>query len=105
MANWPGDTLDLQSVSNARAQRQRQSNETNPEYSLSDVGYLFNVAESAALLSIIGNKTSQTTPKKWVDYLFGKLYNHNRKPAFSSIYLRMNVNTRWFETDTYSKTI
>ncbi|KAI1194243.1 Cloroperoxidase [Nemania serpens] len=70
MANWPGDTLDLQSVSNARAQRQRQSNETNPEYSLSDVGYLFNVAESAALLSIIGNKTSQTTPKKWVDYLF-----------------------------------
>ncbi|KAI1116711.1 Cloroperoxidase [Nemania sp. NC0429] len=70
MASWPGDTLDVQAVSNARAQRQQQSNDTNPEYSLSQLGYIFNVAEGSALISIIGNKTSQTTVKKHVDYLF-----------------------------------
>ncbi|KAI3316920.1 Cloroperoxidase [Xylariaceae sp. AK1471] len=70
LETWPDDILDIKSVANARAQRQITSNLTNPEYSLSQVGYLFSVAESSALLSIIGNKISQTTPKKFVDYLF-----------------------------------
>jgi hypothetical protein len=75
MQYWVGDTLDVQTVANGRAQRATRSIITNPEYKLSEVGYLFSVAENAALLSIIGNKTTQTCPKKFVDYLFGKFTN------------------------------
>jgi hypothetical protein len=49
-----------------------RSNLTNPEFQLSDLGYAFSMGENSALLSILGNKTSQTCPKKFADYLFGK---------------------------------
>ncbi|KAJ2982823.1 hypothetical protein NUW58_g6364 [Xylaria curta] len=73
--NWTkqyyhGDTLDVQMVANSRAQRHMRSNLTNPEYGLTEVGYQFSVAENSALLSIIGDKVTQTCPLKYVDYLF-----------------------------------
>ncbi|KAI1121745.1 Cloroperoxidase [Nemania abortiva] len=69
---YTSDILDVQIVANGRAQRQMRSNLTNPEYQLSEVGYLFSVAENTAILSIIGDKATQTCPKKFVDYLFSK---------------------------------
>ncbi|KAI1825790.1 Cloroperoxidase [Xylaria intraflava] len=67
---YTSDILDVQIVANARAQRHTRSMLTNPDYRLSDVGYEFSVAENAAIISIIGDKTTQTCPKKFVDYLF-----------------------------------
>jgi hypothetical protein len=73
MQYWTSDVLDVQIVANGRAQRHMRSNLTNPEYSLSDVGYLFSTGENSAILSILGDKVTQTCPKKFADYLFGKL--------------------------------
>jgi hypothetical protein len=70
LAFYPNDILDVQTVANSRAQRAMRSNLTNPEYRLSEVGYDFSVAENAALLSILGDKATQTCPKKFVDFLF-----------------------------------
>ncbi|KAI8626984.1 Cloroperoxidase [Xylariaceae sp. FL1651] len=69
-AYWPGDTLDVQIVAAARASRHMRSNLTNPEYSLSDLGSGFSLGENSALLSIMGDKTAQTVPKKFIEYLF-----------------------------------
>ncbi|KAI1172244.1 Chloroperoxidase [Nemania sp. FL0916] len=69
---YTGDVLDVQMVANSRAQRQMRSNLTNPKYQLSEVGYLFSVAENAAILSILGDKVTQTCPKKFADFLFGE---------------------------------
>ncbi|RWA12854.1 heme-thiolate peroxidase [Xylaria grammica] len=70
MQYYTGDVLDVQMIANSRAQRHMRSNLTNPEYSLSEVGYEFSVAENAAILSILGDKVTQTCPKTFVDYLF-----------------------------------
>ncbi|KAI1755984.1 Cloroperoxidase [Xylaria castorea] len=69
---YTSDILDVQIVANGRAQRHTRSNLTNPDYSLSEVGYEFSVAENSALLSILGDKFTQTCPVKFVDYLFSK---------------------------------
>ncbi|KAI0397641.1 Cloroperoxidase [Xylariaceae sp. FL0594] len=64
------DVIDVQTMANARASRVTRSMLTNPDFKMSDVGYLFSVAESAAVLSIIGDKRTQTCPRKFVDFLF-----------------------------------
>ncbi|KAI0105679.1 Cloroperoxidase [Nemania sp. FL0031] len=69
---YTDDILDVQIVANARASRHTRSNLTNPEYRLSEVGYEFSVAENSAILSILGDKVTQTCPMKFVDYLFSK---------------------------------
>lgn len=72
MQYYTGDVLDVQMIANSRAQRAMRSNLTNPEYKLSVVGYDFSVAENAAILSILGDKVTQTCPKVFADYLFCK---------------------------------
>ncbi|KAI1114059.1 Chloroperoxidase [Nemania sp. NC0429] len=72
MQYWTGDVLDVQMIANGRAQRHTRSNLTNPDYKLSETGYEFSVAENAAILSILGDKISQTCPKKFADFLFKK---------------------------------
>ncbi|KAI0428279.1 Chloroperoxidase [Xylaria sp. FL1042] len=71
-AFYTSDLLDVQIVANSRAQRAMRSNLTNPEYKLSVVGYEFSVAENAAILSILGDKVTQTCPKKFADFLFSR---------------------------------
>lgn len=71
-AYWPGDILDIQIVTAARASRHMRSALENPEYSLSSTGSSFSLGENSALLSILGDKHSQTVPKNWVEYLFEK---------------------------------
>ncbi|KAI1359021.1 Cloroperoxidase [Xylaria arbuscula] len=70
MDYWTGDILDVQMIANGRAQRATRSNLTNPEYALSHLGNSFSYGENAAILSILGDKTTQTCPKIFADYLF-----------------------------------
>ncbi|KAI0455295.1 Chloroperoxidase [Xylaria acuta] len=70
MQYYTGDLLDVQMVANSRAQRHMRSMLTNPEYQLSQLGYDFSIGEQALILSAIGDKVTQTCPKKFVDYLF-----------------------------------
>ncbi|KAI1427323.1 Cloroperoxidase [Xylaria sp. FL1777] len=72
MQYYTGDILDVQMVANSRAQRHMRSALTNPDYSLSVLGYEFSVGENSAILSILGDKVTQTCPKVFVDYLFSK---------------------------------
>ncbi|KAI1163951.1 Chloroperoxidase [Nemania serpens] len=69
---YTGDVLNVQMVANSRAQRHMRSNLTNPEYKLSETGYEFSIAENAAILSILGDKRTQTCPKKFANFLFEK---------------------------------
>ncbi|KAI1276421.1 Chloroperoxidase [Xylaria sp. FL0933] len=71
-AFYTSDILDVQIVANSRAQREMRSRLTNPEYKLDVVGYEFSVAENAAILSILGDKVTQTCPKKFADFLFSR---------------------------------
>lgn len=72
MAYWTSDVLDIQIIANGRAQRATRSNLTNPEYALSDLGYAFSLGENAAILSILGDKVTQTCPKAFANFLFSK---------------------------------
>ncbi|KAI0965914.1 Cloroperoxidase [Xylaria arbuscula] len=69
---YTGDILDVQMIANGRAQRHTRSNLTNPEYSLSALGYDFSTGENTAILAILGDKFTQTCPLVFVDYLFTK---------------------------------
>ncbi|KAI0204297.1 Cloroperoxidase [Astrocystis sublimbata] len=69
---YTGDILDVQMVANSRAQRQMRSNLTNPDYKLSNLGYSFSLGENSAILSILGDKKTQTCPLAFVDFLFSK---------------------------------
>lgn len=59
-------------ASNARVSRLMTSNLTNPEYSLSDLGSEFSIGETAAYISVLGDKKTGTVPKSYVEFLFGK---------------------------------
>lgn len=59
-------------AANARASRLMTSNLTNPEFELSDTGSIFSIGESAAYVTVLGDKVSRTVPKSYVEYLFGK---------------------------------
>lgn len=68
---WTGDVITMQMAANARSSRLMTSNLTNPEFELSDTGSNFSVGESAAYITILGDKKTATVPKSWVEYLFG----------------------------------
>ncbi|KAI1770776.1 Cloroperoxidase [Hypoxylon cercidicola] len=67
---WTGDIITMQMAANARASRLMTSNLTNPEFTLSDTGSTFSFGESAAYVTVLGDKKSATVPKTWVEYLF-----------------------------------
>ncbi|KAI4860172.1 Cloroperoxidase [Hypoxylon rubiginosum] len=67
---WTGDVITMQMAANARSSRLMTSNLTNPEFELSDTGSNFSVGESAAYITILGDKKTATVPKSWVEYLF-----------------------------------
>ncbi|KAI0179052.1 Cloroperoxidase [Hypoxylon sp. FL1284] len=67
---WTGDIITMQMASNARASRLMTSNLTNPDFQLSDTGSVFSIGESAAYITILGDKKTATVPKSWVEYLF-----------------------------------
>jgi hypothetical protein len=67
---WTGDIINLTMVANARYARVETSNNTNPTFSMSQLGLAFSYGESAAYVGILGDKVSGTVPKKFVEYLF-----------------------------------
>ncbi|KAK5636267.1 hypothetical protein RRF57_011979 [Xylaria bambusicola] len=70
MDYWTGDILDVQIIANGRAQRSMRSNLTNPDFAISELGNAFSYGENAAILSILGDKVTETCPKIFADYLF-----------------------------------
>jgi hypothetical protein len=70
---WTADIINVTMAANARYARVTTSNKTNPTFGLSDLGSEFGYGESAAYIGIIGDKTSGTVPKKFVEYLFRKV--------------------------------
>ncbi|KAI1488734.1 Chloroperoxidase [Biscogniauxia mediterranea] len=72
-AYWTGDMVDVQMAANARLARMRTSRETNPTYSLSELGSIFSAGEAAAYLLVLGdNTTAAVAPKARIEYLFEK---------------------------------
>lgn len=67
---WTGEIVDLQMSANARAARYKTSQATNPEYSMSELGDAFSLGESAAYVTIIGNKDNGTVPRSWLTWFF-----------------------------------
>jgi hypothetical protein len=64
------DTITVQQAAAARLARYTTSKATNPDYSMSNLGDQFSAGESAAYLFIMGNISTLTAPKKFVEYLF-----------------------------------
>lgn len=51
--------------------RLERSKKTNPQFSLSDLGEMFILGETAAFISILGDKGALTVDTTLVEYLFG----------------------------------
>ncbi|KAH8898238.1 Cloroperoxidase [Thozetella sp. PMI_491] len=69
--------INVQMAANARSARVATSKATNPTYSMSTIGEIFSVGESAAYILVIsGDNTTGTVRKSWVEYVF----EHERLP-------------------------
>ena len=69
---WTDEIVDLKMAANARYYRIKSSQATNPTYSMSDLGDAFTYGESAAYVVLFGDKETQTVPRSWLEWLFGK---------------------------------
>ncbi|KAI5920365.1 Chloroperoxidase [Camillea tinctor] len=70
-AYWTGDMVDVQMAANSRLARMRTSRETNPTFTLSELGEAFSAGEAAAYLIVLGDDaTAAVAPKARVEYLF-----------------------------------
>lgn len=58
-------------AADSRLARLITSNNTNPNFTLSDLGSSFSVGETAAYVAILGDQKSGTVRKCLVEYLFG----------------------------------
>ncbi|KAK4242557.1 putative sterigmatocystin biosynthesis peroxidase [Achaetomium macrosporum] len=65
-----GDVVTAQTGAAAIVGRIRTCNATNPEFSLSDLGFEFILGETAAFISILGDSESFTVDTRRVEYLF-----------------------------------
>lgn len=71
---WTTEIITLQQAADARLARLNESKTIDPNYTLSELGENFSYGESAGYLIVLGNKTTNTVPRKWVEYLFGKIH-------------------------------
>jgi hypothetical protein len=69
---WTTPIIDIKQAADARYSRLLTSNATNPEFGLSDLGFVFGVGETAAYIMVLGDHVSGTVPRSWVQYLFEK---------------------------------
>jgi hypothetical protein len=56
----------------ARLGRIKTSAATNPTYELSDLGSQFTFGESVAYVLFMGDRTTGTANRSWVEWLFGE---------------------------------
>ncbi|KAK4164605.1 Chloroperoxidase [Cladorrhinum sp. PSN259] len=73
---WTDETVTFKMAVDALTARQKSSNETNPEYSLSELGSDFIFGESVAYVLILGDKQSKTANRTWLEFWF----EHERLP-------------------------
>lgn len=71
-AYWTDETVTFEMAADALLARQKSSNETNPEYSLSDLGSEFILGESVAYVVILGDRQTRTANRTWVEFWFGE---------------------------------
>ncbi|GAB1313749.1 hypothetical protein MFIFM68171_03959 [Madurella fahalii] len=64
------DIINAVNGAAAIAGRMSTSRRTNPEFAMSELGLAFTIGETAAYISILGDKTSLTVDRRLVEYLF-----------------------------------
>ncbi|KAF9733323.1 hypothetical protein PMIN06_011995 [Paraphaeosphaeria minitans] len=67
---WTSDSITVKQAAVARLARYNTSQTTNPKYTMSPLGDRFSAGESAAYLFILGDISTATAPRKFVEYLF-----------------------------------
>jgi len=68
---WTDETVTFEMAAAAMLARQKSSNLTNPEFSLSELGSAFSVGESVAYVVVIGDKQTRTANRTWLEFWFG----------------------------------
>lgn len=94
VSNW-GNTIDVETAVDAIMARIKRSEDTNPQYSLSELGESFLIGETAAIISILGDHEADTVDTSIVEYLFGTLIPRapNSYPQFSILLSRFTQLT------------
>lgn len=81
LAQWTEDTINITTSAAGRAVQVRNSEATNPEFSLSQLAQGFTTGESIAFILVFGDLVTGVTPKSDVVYWFGKSFHVS--PIFS----------------------
>jgi hypothetical protein len=74
---WTADIINIEMAAKARLARIKTSAATNPTYQLSELGSQFAFGESVAYVLFMGDKTSATANRSWVEWFF----EHERLPV------------------------
>jgi len=69
---WTTPIIDVKQAASARLARVHTSNTTNPTFSLTQTGIKFSFGETSAYIIVLGDRTTGTVRRAWVEYLFGK---------------------------------
>lgn len=69
------EQITFQQAADARLAQYTYSQKNNPKYSMSPLGDQFSAGESAAYLFLMGDIEKLTAPRKFVEYLFGRLHS------------------------------
>ena len=64
--------VDFQMAANARMARLQTSLQTNPDFTLTEIGNGFDAGESAAYIAILGDIETGEVPRDRLVYFFGK---------------------------------
>lgn len=73
LTQWTEDTINITTSAAGRAVQVRNSEATNPDFSLSKLAQGFTTGESIAFILVFGNLETGVTPRSDVVYWFGKL--------------------------------
>ncbi|KAH8898024.1 Cloroperoxidase [Thozetella sp. PMI_491] len=69
---WTDETITVQMAADARSARIKTSMETNPNFTMSNVGKAFSLGESAAYILAFGDKDAGTSNRSFVEFMFLK---------------------------------
>ncbi|KAK3308975.1 Chloroperoxidase [Chaetomium strumarium] len=76
-----GDVVDVQTGTAAIVGRIKTCNATNPQFSLSELGFDFILGETVAFISILGDAEKFTVDTRRVEYLFSEYYLNCPAPS------------------------
>lgn len=78
LAQWTEDTINITTSAAGRAVQVRNSEATNPEFSLSQLAQGFTTGESIAFILVFGDVETGVAPKSDIVYWFGKWQSDSR---------------------------